>query len=227
MKKIAARLVVLCLVLTLLICSTLSVSATTYVKNVVSDFTTAADCDFLAPGDLNADGKVDAADSVKLRQLLISDLGDGSYNTVFAAKGEVSKYSDTNGDDFVNLKDLLRQKKNLAENFEFISDEAMSINGNSAYNGEFISVLGTGASYKISYSYKSDTPVKVRINGLGEQIVYEDAAATKITSVIHTFKTPLSIDETAGIELQIIGVATVKDFTVTRINMDNELVENW
>ena len=227
MKKISARLIVMYLVLTLLTCSMLNVSATTYVKNVVSDFTTADDCSFLAPGDLNADGRVDSVDSVELRKLLLKGNDDTSYVAVYAANEESAKYSDINGDSFVNLKDLVRQKKNMVEDFKFITDGEMALNGNSAYNGEFISVLGTGASYEISYSYKSDAPVKIKINGLGDEIVYEDAAAAEMTAVTHTFKTPLSIGEVSGIELQIIGVGTVKDFTVTRINMDNELVENW
>ena len=103
----------------------------------------------------------------------------------------------------------------------------MSLNGNSSYKGEFISVLGTGAEYEVSYTYKSNSDLLVKINGLSEEIVYENEPAADSTTVTKTFKTPLNLTETDGIEFQIIGVGSVENISVTRINMDNELVENW
>jgi len=228
MKKSATRLAVVCLAVAFSMCSALGVSAENYVANVVDDdFSSATECEFLAPGDLNGDGSVNAIDSVELRKLMLSDLDDKSYDAVYASEGDTAKYSDVNGDDNVDIKDLVRQKKELAENFVLVSNGAMSLNGNSAYSGEFISVMGTGATYEISYSYESEASIKIIINGLGDEIIYENDAVSELTSVTYTLKTPLSIDDVTGIELQIIGVGTVEDFSVTRINMDNELVESW
>lgn len=228
MKKSVRKLISLGLAAAFSVIGMLSVSATEYVEKVVAeDFTTASACEFIAPGDLNADGSVNADDSVSLRKLLLSNLEDKSYDAVYASKGAEAKYSDINGDKNVDIKDLVRQKKNLTENFVFIEDGAMSLNGNSAYIGEFISVLGSGAEYEISYTYKSDSSIKVMINGLSEEIVYENEAASDSTTVTNTFKTPLTLAEANGIELQIIGVGLVENISVTRINMDNDLVENW
>lgn len=228
MKKSVRKLITLGLATTFSVISILSVSAAEYVEKVVAeDFTTASVCEFIAPGDLNADGSVNANDSVSLRKLLLSNLGDHSYDAVYASKGEEAKYSDINGDENIDVRDLVRQKKNMVENFVFIENGAMSLNGNSAFVGEFISVLGSGAEYEISYTYKSDSSIRVKINGLSEEIVYENEAASDFTTVTETFKTPLKIAETDGIELQIIGVGSIENISVTRINMDNDLVENW
>jgi len=226
MKRIARKLLVFALVAAFSVVSASGVTAAEYVENVVSeDFTSA--CKFLAPGDMDADGSVNAEDAVALRKLLLSNSGDKTYDAVFAAKGSEAKYSDINGDSLVDIKDLVRQKKNLTENFVFVENGAMSLNGNSSYKGDFISVLGSGAEYEISYTYKSDSDLLVKINGLSEKIVYENEAATDSTTVTKTFKTPLTLTETDGIELQIIGVGSVENISVTRINMDNDLVENW
>lgn len=226
MKKIVRKLIVFGLVAAFLVVGTLGVTAAEYVENVVSeDFTSAGE--FLAPGDMDANGSVNAEDAVALRELLLNNNGDKAYDAVYAAKGAEAKYSDINGDDLVDIKDLVRQKKNLTENFVFIENGAMSLNGNSSYKGEFISVLGTGAEYEVSYTYKSDSDLLVKINGLSEEIVYENEPVADSTTVIKTFKTPLTLTETDSIELQIIGVGSVEYISVTRINMDNDLVENW
>lgn len=198
-----------------MLCGVVNVSAAEYVKDVVSeDYASLEKSSFLAPGDFNADGKVSAVDIAQLR--------------VFFLKGtEEPMNSDVNGDGYVDLRDIVRQKKNSVNIPEFISEGAMQLNGNSVYSGEFLSLLGTGATYEISYSYKSETPIKVVINGLGDEIVYESEVALDIVSVTHTFKTPLSITDLSDVELQIIGSGTIEDFSITRVNMDNELVENW
>lgn len=226
--KNAKKLAVVCLALAIMACSAVGVSAATYVANVVNaDFASAATCEFLAPGDMNADGAVNATDVTALRTLLLSELGGGDYDVVFAANGIDAKYSDVNGDTTVDARDVVRLKKNMAESFQFISDGVMILNGNSSYKGDFLSVMGTGATYSVSYDYKSDAPVKVVISGLGDDIVFEDAAASSLTTVTHTLETPFSIETQDSIELKIIGVGTIDNFSVTRVNMDNELTENW
>ena len=205
-KRVVKKIISLSLATAFCIICTLSVSATQYVEKVVNeDFSLKSECLFLAPGD----------DLVSLRKMFLND------------NSAKSIYSDVNGDEMVDIRDLVRLKKNIANNFEFIDNGVMLLNGNSAYKGDFISVMGTGAEYELEYTYKSNSPIKVKINGLGEEITYESDASADYITVTQTFKTPLKITKSNDIELQIIGVGSIKNFKVTRINMDNEHVENW
>ena len=216
MKRVVKKIISLSLATAFCIICTLSVSATQYVEKVVNeDFSLKSECLFLAPGDLDADGSANADDMVSLRKMFLND------------NSAKSIYSDVNGDEMVDARDLVRLKKNIANNFEFIDNGVMLLNGNSAYKGDFISVMGTGAEYELEYTYKSNSPIKVKINGLGEEITYESDASADYITVTQTFKTPLKITKSNDIELQIIGVGSIKNFKVTRINMDNEHVENW
>ena len=56
---------------------------------LAEDFASKDACKFLAPGDLNADGTVNAEDLAQLKQLLLKD--------------EKAKYSDVNGDESVDI----------------------------------------------------------------------------------------------------------------------------
>lgn len=227
MKK-CKKIAVLGMALALLISGAVNVSAAKYVATVVEeDFASAAASKFVAPGDMNADGSLNADDASTLRKQLISAQGTGSYDAVVSAKGEASKYSDINGDGIVDIRDLVRQKKNTVANRQFISGGTMTVNGNCAYGGDFLSAMGTGATYVVSYAYKSDAPIKVVISGMGEDVVYENAASSTLTTVTEILKTPLAFDANGGVELKIVGTGTVDNFVVTRINMDNELSENW
>ena len=205
------------IVVVLVVClffNVFNVSAVKYVENIVNDYEIASDCKFLPPGDLDANGIVNALDNVKMRKILL----EKSYD---------KKYSDVNGDNFTNLKDLVRQKKNACSNFDFLSNNVINLNGCSSYTGEFISLLGEGASYKISYKYKSETPIKVVINGLGNEIIYESQISSELKEVSYTLKTPFTITGTSDVELKIIGVGVIDDFTIIRANMDNILIEDW
>lgn len=229
MKSKAIKIAALCLAITLIFSCMLCVSATEYTVDVLAEDFAAADCDFLAPGDLDADGALNATDAVSLRKLLIEDETDGTYTAVYTAKGEEAKYSDVNGDDAVNILDLVRQKKNIANEFTLVdtAEGTMALNGNTAYTGEFVSKMGTGAEYKVAFSYKSDSAIKIKINSMGEEpIVIEKAAANDLTAVEEVIKTPLEFAEN-GIEFQIIGQGEVSEVSVTRTNMDNEYSENW
>lgn len=228
MKSKAIKLAALCLALTLVFSCMLSVSATVYTVDVLAEDFAAADCEFLAPGDLDADGTLNAKDAVSLRKLLIEDETDGTYIAVYTDKGEEAKYSDVNGDDAVNILDLVRQKKNIANNFTLVNTKegTMALNGNTAYKGEFVSKMGTGAEYKVAFSYKSDSDIKIKINIGEEPIVIEKAATNDLTTVEEVIKTPFEFAEN-GIEFQIIGQGEVSEVSVTRTNMDNEYSENW
>lgn len=209
-KKIAA----LGLAIALLSCSVITAFAAEYTSKIVDEkFDSVASSKFLATGDMNADGAVNATDATSLRKELIG--------------GSVKNLADINGDFSIDVRDLVRQKKIIAENKQHINEGALTFNGSSVYHGDVLSKMGTGASYVVSYSYKSDAPVKVVISGFGEDIVLESAAADTLTSATHTLKTPLSKTVSGDVELRIVGAGTVDNFNITRINMDNELSESW
>lgn len=211
--KNAKKLAVLGLALALLACSAIGASAATYVANVVDeDFASASDCSFSAPGDMNADGALNATDATSLRKLML---------------GNSNSHGDINGDFAIDVRDLVRQKKVIAAQEQHIVDGALALNGSSVYSGDFLAKIGTGASYVINFDYMSEAPIKVVISGLGDDIVLEAAASTTLTSATFTQKMPLTKIASGDAELRIVGVGTVDNFSVTRINMDNELIESW
>lgn len=188
------------------------------------DFESASDCSFLAPGDMNADGKVNTDDLVLLKRLLLTNITDSTYTSVYRERGEAAKYSDVNGDGFVNVKDLVRMKKNLAENAVFVADGVMALNGNTAFTGAFTSYLAKDSYYEVSLTYKSDSPVIVKIGDLGKEIVFE--ASPELSTVTKTFKVSENVTDTDGIEFQIIGVASVDKVSVAKVSKENEPIED-
>lgn len=226
MKKRIVVILALCLSITALMCGSLSVSASSYVVNVIAeDLSSESDCNFLAPGDMDADGEVGADDLVILRQLLLTHIRDNAYTAVYKANGEKAKYSDINGDEFVDIKDLVRIKKNSVKNFLFVNNGVMSLNGNSAFKGEFTSVLDEDTVYEVCLTYKSDSPIKIKIADLDEEVVFD--SVSKVSTVAKTIETPSTITDAKGIDFQIIGVASIESISVTRGNIDNDLVDNW
>lgn len=217
MKKSAIRFAAFCLTVIMLALCGISASAEKYYSNIVSEnFNSASSCKFLQPGDVNKNGVVNADDVVLCRKNLLG-----------LATDIASAYYDVNGDAANDVRDLVRQKKITSSNAEFIADGAMALNGNSIYSGEFVSIMGTGAEYTIKLSYISDSGIKIKINGFGEEKVFSAGTATELETVTFSYKTPLSKSNTSGVELQIIGIGSVNDVSVTRINMDNVLEEAW
>ncbi len=201
-------------------------SAKNYLANVVDeDFASASNCKFVAPGDMNGDGAVNASDSVALRKLLLNGKS-GGYDEVVALKGADAKFSDTNGDSAVDVRDLVRQKKNIVSMKKHIADGALQLNGICVYGGPISDAMGANVEYTLSYTYTSDEAIKVVISGLGDDIVFEEAAATGAT-VTHKFTTPYSFEGSKGAELKILGNGTVSDFSLTRPAFDNEFEEIW
>ena len=217
MKKYAIRFAASCLTVILLALCGITVSAEKYSAKIVSEsFSSASSCKFLQPGDINKNGVVNADDMVLCRKNLLG-----------LATETASAYYDVNGDAANDVRDLVRQKKITSSGAEFIVDGAMVLNGNSIYSGEFVSVMGTGAEYTITLSYVSDSGIKIKINGFGEEKVFSTGIATELKTVTFSYKTPLSKSDTLGVELQVIGVGSVSDLSVTRINMDNVFEEVW
>ena len=223
MKAKTMKIAAVCLMMAVLLSCVLSVSATTYVVDVLSEDFSSGEA-FLAPGDINADKALDATDVVNLRKLLIEDETDGSYVAVATANAD-AKLADINGDDAVNVKDLVRQKKVIAADYSVTANGALVLNGNSVYAGDLFSNMGTGADYVVTFKYKSSTPIKVKFNAMGETVVIEKAASANWTTVTQTITAPLAFAE--GVELQIIGEGYADDIVITRTNMDNDYSENW
>lgn len=184
--------------------------------NVIDEnFDSQSDCKFLAPGDINADGKIGADDLVILRKLLLNSIKDNSYTAVYEANGEAAKYADINGDGFVDVKDIVRLKKNLAQTNSFVDSGVMSLNGNSSFTGIFTPILSAGAVYEVSLTYKSNAPTTIKLADLGEEIVFD--ATSRVSTVTKTFEVPVTVTDTKCIDFQIIGVASIENISVTRI----------
>lgn len=179
---------------------------------LTEDFASKDACQFLAPGDIDANGIVNAEDLAQLRQMLLKD--------------EESKYSDVNGDESVDIRDLIRLKRNIANNDEFIANGVMSLNGSSAFKGAFTGSLCENAEYEIKLIYRSDAQVTVKLADLDKKIIF-DAASESSTEVRKTFTTPESITDEDNIDFQIIGIADIEYISVTRIGVDNDVEFPW
>ena len=223
--KNCKRFLCLCLAFTFILCGGISASAKNYLANVVAEDFVSVDCEFIAPGDMDSNGTVNENDLSALKKLLLRDK-NGNYNEVIASIGAAAKFSDTNGDNTVDIRDLVRIYKNIENNNPHIKDGALQLNGICIYDGPISDAMGAKVEYTLEYTYTSDAPIKVVISGLGNDIVFEDVADTNAT-VTHTFTTPRSFKGSAGAELKILGNGTVSDFSLKRPAFDNELEENW
>ncbi len=220
--KVFSLVAIVCILTTIFVTDA---SAAKYVKNVV-------DCDFestsgtfLAPGDYDGNGVIDTDDHTTLKVLLLNIDKQNAYDTVYAANKDAI-YSDANGDGVIDIRDLVLQDEN--KNLDLVSDGTLVLNGKSAYSDELFQIMGTGAEYEIVYTYKTETSLKAEINGLellADKTETSTDENTGAITVTRTIKTPLSLASENGIELQLVGEGTVEDFSVTRINMDNELAD--
>ena len=197
MRAKAIKFLALVLALAFTLSGIVCVSAAKYVsKPVAEDFE--AKTNFLIPGDLDADGNVDAEDYTQLRTLVLND--------------QTAKYSDVNGDDASNICDLVLQDVNAKS--DFVADGVMNLNGKSVYNADITSLLNTGAEYKVTYTTSGD--VTVNLVGI---------TGAQVSTSGDTSKTPLTLSD-ADIDLYVIGEGTVGNLQITRINMDNDYAVN-
>lgn len=226
MKKYFKGIAVFTVVALLVICTVFSASAAKYVRDVV-------DCDFegtsgafLAPGDYDGNGAIEQADHNSLKGLILDIADEVDYSSVYAKNTEAI-YSDVNGDGIIDIRDLVLQDENKSA--DFIADGAMVLNGNSAYKEKVLSNMGTGAEYKITYTYSANADIKVKFNGLdgllADSTKTDTDDSTGAVTVTRSIKTPLSIEKGNGIELQLVGEGEVTAFSVTRVNMDNEIAD--
>lgn len=182
-------------------------AATKYVVNIVEE-TFSTSTEFLAPGDINGNGTVDAVDLSLLKKQL---LGIDEYNDS----------SDVNGDFSVNILDLVRQRKNSASEQEFFTEGKINLNGKSVIKGNQLSNVGPGATYRIKCS--STATIKVVISGVwGQDKIIEFSPDKEIQEITM----PKTISDPSNAKIALIGTGTVTEVKFTRINMDNELSAN-
>ncbi len=222
MKKYIPRFLVLSLVTVLFLAGSFSVSAVKYKSNIVKDdFSSSSDSLFVCPGDVDYNGELNAGDLTSIISTILTSEGT-SYSSIVANK-PAAKYSDVNGDGYINIIDLIRIKKNIADNNFFKSGGTMSFYGKCVYSKSLTNDLATGASYKISYKYKAEAPLTVKLNLIGEEKTYNNSVSSEWQTVEYTVSSQLSKGSAADFDLVISGKGVLDNFSITRINMDNEM----
>lgn len=230
MKKYLKGLALVMLICVFAVCAVFGASAAKYQRDVVvCDFESTSGA-FLAPGDYDGNGVIEDIDHTALKALILDVDEQNAYNTVYAANKDTI-YSDANGDGVIDIRDLVLQDEN--KEIDLVNGGALVLNGKSAYSDKVLAVMGTGAEYKIVYTYSADSSISVNINGLDGLLAdstktdTDDNAGT--VTVTRNIRTPLTIEKSDGIELELIGEGEITEFSVTRVNMDNELAdkETW
>lgn len=226
------RRCIACAVVTLLVlCFSVSVPVLASEPAISADFENGSN-GFLAPGDLNSDGNVNALDLVMLRLILLtSDACD--YDELCKEIGSDAKFSDANGDSSVNILDLVRVKKCVDRIF-IESDggvngtAGMNVYGNVSYSGGLSSVLTKDRYYKLSFSYKSDEPLKFTINGISAQkYVFNTSASSDWKTETYIFGTAEDFTSISDIEMQICGSGIVDNIAIVPCTIDNDLPDIW
>ncbi len=224
MKMFSKAIISMAIVTVFCALTVFGVSAEQYKKYVITDDFT-GDTGFLAPGDYDGNGAIEQEDESALKGLILTvDDTANTYTTVFQ-NNAAAIYSDVNGDGYVDVRDLVMLDQNSKG--EFIADGVMNLNGNSAFGGKLFDVLGTGAEYEIEYSYSENTSVDVKFNGLDGLLKDSTTqnAENGVVTVTRNIKTPITDLNNSGIELQLIGEGEIQSFSVTRVNMDNEIAD--
>ena len=199
--------------------------------NVTVDFENGAG-GFIPAGDLNADGSVNANDLVVLKRVLLGTKKQ-SYKEVYTEIGVDAKYSDANGDYEVDIRDLIRAKKNAAKSFINATGgkngtAGMNVYGNVAFSGTLSKKLEKDRYYQVSFDYKSDDVLKITVNGISNQIyAFESEAAADWATKTYLIGTAENFDDISDIEVQICGNGAVDNITITPCTVDNDLADSW
>ncbi len=216
MKMKIKILLTMVMISLLTLTSSFGVSAKEYKENVINENFDSNKGTFLIPGDMDEDGTVDTDDLNDLRKILLTEHSDWSYNAIVNAEAN-GKFSDVNGDSCVDIRDLVCQKIN--EENTFINEGKMNLYGNSSLKEDFISSLGTGATYQLSVTYSASSDIEIYIPCVSK----EYTLSKDNTSFTETFKTStakLSNDNKIG--FRIAGRGKIESISVKRINMDND-----
>lgn len=199
MKGKVKRLLATGFAFSLLATGALSASAAPTISEDFSD-----GIPFVALGDLDADGKLASSDLTMLRQILLS------------IDGVASKYADSNADGSVNVKDIVRLKKDIAalKNPAVIEDGVLKLNGKAYFANELVSLLKTDTEYQITYDVISEEGITIAVNGATEK-VYTSGKGAK--SFSHILKTGDSLTANSGLELSLSGVGTIDNIVISEI----------
>lgn len=229
MKKILKGLVTVFVILSVLICSVFFVSAAN--SDVSIDFEKGS-FGFIAPGDLNADGSVNAGDLVLIKKILLNT-NKVKYAEVYSEIGLEAKFSDANGDNNINVIDLVRVKKCVER--EFIGktngvngSAGMNIYGNVSYVGGLSTILSADKYYQISFDYKSDDALKLTVNGISNQeYVFKSEPSADWAKKTYLIATAEKFVSTSDIEVKICGNGVVDNITITPCTIDNDFANIW
>lgn len=230
MKKSLIGMITVFVIAAITVCSAFCVSAAD-TDTVTFDFE-AGSGDFIPPGDLNANGRVDAEDLVLLKKVLLSTTKAG-YSEVYAEIGIDAKFSDANGDGNVNILDLVRAKKSAAKTFigtdvGINGTAGMNIYGNVAYSGELTQMLKADKYYRISFDYKADSALKLTVNGISNQVyAFESKASDDWQTETYLIATAEEFGTVSDIVLQICGSGVVDNIKITPCIIDNDLADPW
>lgn len=207
MKGKVKRLLAIGFAFTLLATGSLSSAAA---ENTVLSEKFTDPVSFVAMGDLNCDGSLASSDLVMLRKILLGTSNEGS------------RYADSTTDNKVNLKDLVRLKKDIAalKKPAFIENGVLNLNGTAYYNGELVSLLKANTEYQISYNVESEKGITITVSGAKNgDAVYNSGTGSKYFS--HILKTGDSLTVNSGLELSVSGVGKIDNIII------NEITDNW
>lgn len=170
---------------------------------------------FVSMGDLDCDEALASPDLVIMKQILLG------------IKGVSSKYANANGDNAVNIIDLVRLKKDIGALKTPVKTEngVLKLDGTAYYKGELVSLLKVNTEYQLSYSYTSDSDIKTTIKGVSAtDKCFSSGSGSGVK--YHTFKTGTELSADTGLELVLSGKGTVdnlviKEITGSWIDSDN------
>lgn len=231
MIKVFRNLTIVFTCVLVVLCASFGVSSLE--SPVVSyDFENGLNHGFIAPGDLNADGETQAADLILLRTILLNS-NSKSYKTIAANFQDGGKFSDVNGDNYVDIVDLVRAKKVF--NSTFIGETngvsnsgAMNIYGKTVLFGKLSKVLEKDRYYSISFKTKSTKPMTISISGISDKTYsYQTAKGNDWKTNTVTFGVAETFKSASQIEVSICGQGIVDDFIITPCVVDNDLADSW
>lgn len=207
MKGKVKRLLAASFAITLLASGTLNSAAA---ENEVISVDFGNSRSFAALGDLDVDGKLASSDLTLLRKILLKTSDEGE------------KYANVNGDEKINIRDLVRLKKDIADDKKpaAVVDGALELNGTAYYTDELVSLMKPNTEYQITYKVASENGIEISVKGAkADTVVYNSGKGTKTFS--HILKTGETLTPDSGLELALSGVGTIDEITV------NEITDSW
>ena len=206
MKKNVLQMGSVLVAVVLVFAGSFSVSAARYKSKLVSDdFADASASKFICPGDIVKNGVVDESDTGKMRKILL-EIDD-----------EVD-YSDVDFDGHVDLIDLVKCEQSIGNGFQ---NGQLSFNGKCVYAPKLST--NTGAGYQVTYRYKTAGGFKVQFNLAGELKTYTETSTGEWKTATYDITSfPKRGSAQPDFDLLIDGDGTLDDFSIKRVNMDND-----